>query len=242
MNAQPDAHMQMKRGFTLIELLGGVAIIAILAALLLPVLNRAKGAARRTVCLNNVRQINLALRMYVDDHADAIQSITNKEPIYFSYKESILPYLSRNGADTNDALFACPADDFDCSLDAIQEFFLFDNVKGKGFHTLKETYYSSYIFNGAASDEVETRVAGKPFSSVREPSRLILVGEISGFMALSTHDRKQPQQYNNAKNVMSFVDGHVSYLPIYWNGSKKFDDMPVFYNPPAGYEYIWFSQ
>jgi hypothetical protein len=160
------------------------------------------------------------------------------------YKESIRPYLSRNGADTNDALFACPADDFDCSLAAIQEFFLFQNVKGQGFHSLKETYYSSYIFNGIAPDEVvvETRSAGKTFASVREPSRQILVGEISGFIGLSSHDRRQPQQFNNAKNVMSFVDGHASYVPIYWNGSKKFDDMPVFYNPPTGYEYIWFSQ
>jgi len=44
-----------------------------------------------------------------------------------------------------------------------------------------------------------------------------------------THDRKQPQQFNNARNVMSFVDGHVSYIPIYWNGSKQFDDMPAFH-------------
>jgi len=240
-NARPNLRSQMKRGFTLIELLAVITIIAILAALLLPVLNRAKGAARRTVCLNNVRQINLALRLYVDDHADAIQSITNKEPIYWTYKRSIQPYLSRSGTETNDALFACPADDFDCSLPAVQEFFLFQNVTGKSFHNLKETLYSSYIFNGEASGEINPRVAGKPFSSVREPTRLVLVGEISGFMALSTHDRRQPQQFNNAKNVMSFVDGHVSYLPIFWNGDKTFDGMPAFYNPPAGYEYIWFG-
>ena len=51
----------MKRVFTLIELLAVIAIIAILAALLLPVLSRAKGAARRTVCINNTCQINRAL-------------------------------------------------------------------------------------------------------------------------------------------------------------------------------------
>ena len=232
----------MKRAFTLIELLVVIAIIAILAALLLPSLGKAKTSARRTVCISNTRQINLALLMYADDHQDAFRAVTNKEPIYFTYKASILPYLSRNGANTNDALFTCPADDFDCSLSAIQEFFLFQNVNGKGFHSLKETFYSSYFFNGMAPDEVETRVAGKPFSSVREPSRLILAGELSGAIGLSTHDRKQPQQFNNAKNVMSFVDGHVSYIPIYWNGSTEFDDMPAFHDPPAGYDYVWLGK
>ena len=232
----------MKRAFTLLELLVVIAIIAILAALFLPALGRAKGAARKTACISNIRQINLALRMYADDHQDAFGAATNKEPIYFTYKASILPYLSRDGANTSDALFACPADDFDCSLSAIQEFFLFQNVKGKGLHSLRETYYSSYFFNGLAPDEAETRAAGKPFSSVREPSRLILAGELSGAISLSTHDRRQPQQFSNAKNVMSFVDGHVSYIPIYWNGSKQFDDMPCFHDPPAGYDYVWLGK
>jgi prepilin-type N-terminal cleavage/methylation domain-containing protein len=59
---------QSLRGFTLVELLVTVGIIAILGALLLPALSRARQQARQTQCINNLRQLYLANTMYADEH------------------------------------------------------------------------------------------------------------------------------------------------------------------------------
>ena len=57
-----------RHGFTLIELLVVIAIIGVIAALLVPVFGRARESGRIATCANNLRQIGVAMHMYIDEH------------------------------------------------------------------------------------------------------------------------------------------------------------------------------
>lgn len=99
-------HPHRHSGFTLIELLVVIAIIAILAAILFPVFAQARGAARKTVALNNMRQIGTAVQLYLQDYDEQFprtqETLTAGEPSFISwwsthyYQESLNPYI-RNG-------------------------------------------------------------------------------------------------------------------------------------------------
>ena len=78
------AHPGSAGGFTLIELLVVMGIIAILAALLMPALQRATEAARRTECRNNLRQTGYALNMYAGSHSGQLPQFNNMEDVTWS--------------------------------------------------------------------------------------------------------------------------------------------------------------
>lgn len=237
-------------GLTLIEVLVVTTIIGILSALLLPALSRAKSSASRATCLNNVRQISLATRMYCDDHRDSV-FLPNGFGYYSdwsSYKALVRSYLGLKGTDSRaEKIFACPADTF---------YYLDADLSGgppwKGLRIQKAlcgeswTGFTSYAFNGGNRLDpaqfptlANPGIANTPLASVKHPAKTLLIFEAAASMPYSWHrpevDGRGYYRFDDSMNVLGFVDGHVQYCKMYWNGSNA----ACMYDPPEGFNYQW---
>jgi prepilin-type N-terminal cleavage/methylation domain-containing protein len=225
MNAETTKR-ETRFGFTLVELLVVIGIMCILASLLLPALTGAKRKAQGTVCVNNLRQLNLGLGLFVDEH-DGFYPNTNE--VWYYYRQIIEPYL---GASPKS--FGCPA-----------EGFMIDMLTGRDFkespHQSAEYNFVSYSFNGRRPNSIRwplLGLAGKPVQSVREPTRTITLYEIPAGYPFSWH--KTPRKRMNlAPNFTAFIDGHVSSTKFYWNGGSEKLDASIAYEPPQGFDYRW---
>lgn len=177
------------RAFTLIELLVVLAIIALIAALLFPVISNAREAGRKTRCLSNLRQIGMAIQMYLSDYdetfpmnrfPDAQHPLSHEwgalQGSSYNWKRALLPYLK------SVQVLECPSNSYRWSSEFIENFGGEAGDESNWAWSLKLPI--SYAYNGSFFHEgIPIRVLGEPYQRARflaeipEPSWLILLTE-----------------------------------------------------------------
>lgn len=165
-------------------------------------------------------------------------------------------YVGLKGASSKqDRVFACPADVFyfDYTMNLHYPRPLVGYVS-ESVCAQSNSDFSSYQFNAGnlfpATNIVRPGIAGKSLSSIQHPARTVLVAEAPAFIPFSWHKPKRPLYiivpkncpncfFNNALDMVGFVDGHVSYVKMYWKTAWPPKSFSSDYDPPAEYDYQW---
>jgi prepilin-type N-terminal cleavage/methylation domain-containing protein len=226
--------------FTLIELLTVIAVILVLAALVLPVVSKAKSESQRGTCVSNLRQISLAIKMYADDNKDVLPQLGRPSSagdfVWIGFRLMVQNYLGiHSQATPHDKVFVCPADRFSVEWSSTGPYRagpLYENTL---------TNFTSYLFNGGntKTNPPLPGIAGAHVGSLQNPTKTVLVVEGSAFEAFSWHKPHKELLFRDSPNEVGYVDGHVDFVKIFWSGSLGVTGAPCFYDPPQRYAYTW---
>jgi len=221
-NSKIEIRKPVESAFTLIELLVVISIIALLLAILMPALGKARSTTKRLVCTSNLRQIDLAIRVYLDSNNETYPA--TEDPVYIDpvtndaiwlwmgrgWRKFVEPYLGGNIDVNNPSVLYCPEDPTPQ-----------DKYESTSYSYSMAFYHSPEqikVMNSPSftcGDGPFERIIPQRSSSVAAPYGKIIIGEWN-----SNHLRVIETGWygyggwwcwEGSRNYL-FADGHVDYI------------------------------